>query len=62
MRIKFSKKNGKCRISVSDKHDEVTLWQRIIIHLKENNRKHFSDNIASLMEQYKVSERRKKKH
>jgi hypothetical protein len=35
--------------------EEITNWQKVLIYLDENKDKHFTDQIADLMEIYKLT-------
>lgn len=37
--------------------DEITNWQKVLIYLDENKDKHFTDQIADLMEIYNLTKK-----
>ena len=40
-------------------HEQVTNWQKVLIYLDENKDKHFTDQIAYLIEIYNLTNKNK---
>ena len=46
-------------ITRSKQPEEITNWQKVLIYLDENKDKHFTDQIAHLMEIYNLTNKNK---